>query len=304
MIRRQAGDSGPRSRSEPSDPSRATETGAGPQPTSERLQKVLARAGFGSRRSCEELIEAGRVKVNGRRATLGRSIDPTRDEVAVDGIRIPGLPGLVHYVLNKPKGVVTTARDPRGRRTVTSMVPSSPRVFPVGRLDTDTEGLLVMTNDGELAQLLTHPSHGIEKEYLAKVHGRPRPGVLQRLRKGVELSDGTTAPAKVGLIGDPADGLLRIVIHEGRNRQVRRMCEAVGHPVRRLVRVRIGPIRLRDLEPGKWRTLTAKEVHALGTAANAEHAPGAASKAVRAPGAASKTGPAARTGTRRIRPAR
>ncbi|MDZ7733516.1 MAG: pseudouridine synthase [Acidimicrobiia bacterium] len=155
-------------------------------------------------------------------------------------------PGLVHYLLNKPPGVVTTADDPGGRTTVVELVPAEPRVFPVGRLDRDTEGLLLLTNDGELTHRLTHPSFGVEKEYLAHVEGVPARAALRALREGVELEDGTTAPARVST---PQPGLVRIIIHEGRNRQVRRMCEAVGHPVRRLVRTRIGPIADRSLLP-------------------------------------------------------
>jgi 23S rRNA pseudouridine2605 synthase len=234
---------------------------------SERLQKVLARAGFGSRRACEEIISAGRVRVNGELATLGRRVNVTSDSVAVDGVRIGVLPGLVHYLLNKPRGVMTTADDPQGRPTVTELVPDNPRVFPVGRLDADSEGLLFMTNDGELAQRLTHPSFGVEKEYLAQVEGVPGRAALRLLRNGVDLEDGLSAPARVGVVGDARDGVLRIVVHEGRNRQVRRMCDAIGHPVRRLVRVRVGPIALRDLGPGAWRELSAKEVRSLSEAA-------------------------------------
>ncbi|MHB8680964.1 MAG: pseudouridine synthase [Acidimicrobiales bacterium] len=236
----------------------------GEEPEGERLQKVLARAGYGSRRTCEELIAQGRVHVNGERAELGRRVDPASDVVTVDGAPVPLLPGLVHYLLNKPVGVVTTADDPQGRPTVVELVPSEPRVFPVGRLDADTEGLLVLTNDGELAQRLAHPSFGVDKEYLAEVEGRPGPAALRALRRGVVLDDGPTAPATVGT---PAPGVLRIVIHEGRNRQVRRMCAAVGHPVRRLVRTRIGPITDAGLRPGTWRPLTPAEVRALGEAA-------------------------------------
>jgi 23S rRNA pseudouridine2605 synthase len=236
----------------------------------DRLQKVLARAGLGSRRSCDELIAAGRVTVNGERADPGRRVDPGRDRVEVDGAPVPVLPGLVHYLLNKPAGVVTTAEDPRGRPTVVSLVPPEPRVFPVGRLDADTEGLLVLTNDGELAQRLTHPSFGVEKEYLAEVRGVPGPAALRALRQGVDLDDGPSAPATVGTV---APGVLRIVIHEGRNRQVRRMCEAVGHPVRRLVRTRIGPVTDTGLGPGRWRALTASEVRALSSAAGAQIRP-------------------------------
>ncbi len=184
--------------------------------------------------------------------------------IAVDGVPVAAAPGLVHYLLNKPDGVVTTASDPQGRPTVVSLVPDDPRVFPVGRLDRATEGLLVLTNDGELAQLLTHPSHGIEKEYLAEVDGVPSAGALRRLREGVELDDGMTGPAIVGTV---SPGVVRIVIHEGRNRQVRRMCDAVGHPVRRLVRTRIGPVADRSLPPGQWRALTSAEVRSLSQAA-------------------------------------
>jgi 23S rRNA pseudouridine2605 synthase len=227
------------------------------------VQKILARAGLGSRRACETLIAAGRVRVNGVVATLGDRADAETDRIEVDGAAVGVRPGLVHYLLNKPRGVVTTASDPQGRPTVVGLVPAEPRVFPVGRLDADTEGLLLLTNDGELANRLTHPSFGVDKEYLAEVEGRPGRGALRRLREGVELEDGPTAPAKVSLVG----GLLRITLHEGRKRQVRRMCEAVGHPVRRLVRVRIGPIADHRLAPGEWRSLTQQEVRALERAA-------------------------------------
>jgi 23S rRNA pseudouridine2605 synthase len=225
-----------------------------------RLQKVLARAGLGSRRTCEELIAEGRVKVNGSRADLGRRIDPDHDLVEVDGVAIAVQEGLVYYLLNKPAGVVTTSSDPQGRTTVVQLVPAEPRVFSVGRLDADTEGLLLLTNDGDLAQRLAHPSHGVEKEYVALVEGSPSAGAVRALRQGVALDDGVTAPARVSL---QPPSTLRIVIHEGRNRQVRRMCEAVGHPVRRLVRTRIGPLADRSLKPGHWRALTQAEVLAL-----------------------------------------
>lgn len=225
-----------------------------------RLQKVLARAGFGSRRTCDDLIADGRVTVNGQVAELGRRVDVDHDQVTVDGVPLSIRPGLVHYLLNKPVGVVTTADDPQGRPTVVSLVPAEPRVFPVGRLDLDTEGLLLLTNDGELTHRLTHPSFGVEKEYLAHVDGEPTPGEIRRLREGVELDDGPTAPAKANVV---SPGVVRLTIHEGRNRQVRRMCEAVGHPVLRLVRTRIGPLADRDLAPGAWRPLTTDEVRAL-----------------------------------------
>jgi len=204
------------------------------------------------------------VTVNGSPARLGQRIDPEHDLVEVDGVHIGVRPGLVYYLLNKPAGVVSTASDPHGRQTVVDLVPPEPRVFPVGRLDADTEGLLILTNDGELAHRLTHPSFGVEKEYLAKVQGHPSRGAIRRLREGVELDDGPTAPAEASLV---APDLVRIVIHEGRNRQVRRMCEAIGHPVVRLVRQRIGPLRDRKLAPGSWRALTQDEVRALERAA-------------------------------------
>ena len=226
----------------------------------ERLQKVLARAGIGSRRVSEDLIEAGRVRVNGEVAVLGRRVDPDGDVVTVDGTPIGTAQGLAYRLLNKPRGVVATADDPQGRPTVVGLVPDEPRVVPVGRLDVDTEGLLLLTNDGQLHHRLTHPSFGVEKEYLVEVEGELTPKVLRRLRNGVELDDGVTAPAKAS---SPAPNVLKLTIHEGRNRQVRRMCDAVGHPVRRLVRTRIGPLVDGSLPPGSWRDLTQVEVRAL-----------------------------------------
>jgi 23S rRNA pseudouridine2605 synthase len=235
-------------------------------PDGERLQKVLARVGLGSRRICEDLIAEERVKVNGEIAELGRRVDPERDLVEVDGAPIGIRPGLVHYLLNKPAGVVTTASDPQGRPTVLELVPAEPRVFPVGRLDMDTEGLLLLTNDGELANRIAHPSHGVEKEYLAEVVGTPSRAALRTLREGVELDDGRTAPAAAALV----DGaLVKLTIHEGRNRQVRRMLEAVGHPVTRLIRTRIGPLSDRRLAPGSWRELTGAELRAMEAAVGA-----------------------------------
>ncbi len=241
------------------------------EPEGERLQKVLARAGFGSRRACEELVESGRVTVNGEVARLGRRVAIERDVVAVDGAPVGVLPGLVYYLCNKPAGVVTTASDPQGRPTLLALLPAEPRVFSVGRLDLQSEGLIVCTNDGALAQLLAHPSHGVDKEYLAEVEGDPSPQAIRALREGVVIEPGVrTAPAKVSRRGP---GLLRIVIHEGRYRQVRRMCDAVGHPVRRLVRTRIGPIADARLAPGQWRELAVEEVRALARAALADRAP-------------------------------
>ena len=229
-------------------------------PTGERLQKVLARAGIASRRVCEQLIEDGLVTVNGESVRLGRRVDVSTDLIEVDGALVAVNPDLVHYLLHKPAGVVSTASDTHGRPTVVELVPDERRVFPVGRLDAETEGLLLLTNDGELTHRLTHPSFGVDKEYLALVEGKPSRGALRTLREGVELDDGITAPAKVSLLDDRT---LRIVIHEGRNRQVRRMCEAVGHPVTRLVRTRIGPLVDRKLQAGEWRQLTREELRSL-----------------------------------------
>jgi 23S rRNA pseudouridine2605 synthase len=229
----------------------------------ERLQKVLAATGYGSRRVCEELIDKGRVTVNGEVATLGKRVNAESDHIEVDGAPVAAKAGLVHYLLNKPAGVVTTADDPQGRETVVMLVPDEPRVFSVGRLDADSEGLLILTNDGELTHRLTHPSYGVEKEYLVNVDGDPPERVINKLRKGVELDDGVTSPAKVTKL---SPGVLRMTIHEGRNRQIRRMCETVGFPVVRLVRTRIGPIFDPALKPGKWRQLSQEEVRKLAEA--------------------------------------
>lgn len=236
----------------------------------ERIQKVLARAGVASRRAVEEMVAEGRITVNGQPARLGQRVDPDHDSVAVDGALVGLRADLVYYLLNKPPGAVTTASDPQGRPTVVQMVPEEPRVFPVGRLDADSEGLLLLTNDGELTHRLTHPSFGVDKEYLAHVEGRPSRGALRRLREGVELDDGAARAMAVSLL-EPS--VVRIVVHEGRNRLVRRMCEAVGHPVLRLVRTRIGPLADRGLPPGEWRELSQTEVRALertGTAPDSE----------------------------------
>jgi 23S rRNA pseudouridine2605 synthase len=228
------------------------------------LQKVLARVGVGSRRVCEELIVDGRVTVNGEVPVLGRRVDPAVDRVELDGVPLPVQPGLVHYLVNKPVGVVSTSEDTHGRPTVITLVPAEPRVFSVGRLDMDSEGLLILTNDGDLTHRLTHPSFGVAKEYLVQVEGTPTSGAVRRLREGVELDDGPTAPARVAVV---APDLLRMVIHEGRNRQIRRMCDAVGHPVLRLVRTRIGPITDPSLSPGAHRALSFQEVRSLAAAA-------------------------------------
>jgi 23S rRNA pseudouridine2605 synthase len=235
---------------------------AGERP--ERLQKLLAAAGLGSRRACEELIAAGRVEVNGHVARLGERADAARDRITVDGAPLPLREGLVYYLVNKPAGVVSTAADPQGRPTILGLVPATPRVFPVGRLDLATEGLVVLTNDGELAHRLTHPSFGVEKEYLVEVSRPFSKQALGRLRRGVQLDDGPAAPALVKQLG-PATA--RVVVREGRNRLVRRMMEAVGYEVSRLVRTRVGPVKDASLAPGSWRQLTPPEVMGLWDAA-------------------------------------
>jgi 23S rRNA pseudouridine2605 synthase len=250
----------------PEDPGGEPHQDEGPQ----RVQKVLARAGVASRRVAENLIEAGRVKVDGKVVVLGNRVDPATQLLELDGAPIALAPGLVHYLLNKPTGVISTASDTHGRRTVVDLVPDEPRVFPVGRLDGETEGLLLLTNNGELTHRLTHPSYGVEKEYLAEVAGTVSSGNLRRLREGVELDDGITSPAKAS---QPSPGMVRLTIHEGRNRQVRRMLDAVGHPVRRLVRTRIGPISDRNLAPGGWRHLSDDELRRLERAVSGNPAP-------------------------------
>lgn len=230
----------------------------------ERLQKVLAHAGVGSRRAVEEMIAAGRIRVNGKRAELGRRIDPEKDKVEVDGSIVPLRAELVYYLLNKPEGVVTTSDDPEGRPTVLDLVDAPDRVWPVGRLDIGSEGALVVTNDGDLTLRLTHPRYHVPRTYLAQVQGSVGQKVLGKLARGVELEDGPTAPARVGLVERvPGGSLIEITIHEGRNRQVRRMFEAVGHPVTRLVRRAIGPLELGRLKPGDYRRLSPTEIQSL-----------------------------------------
>lgn len=237
-----------------------------------RLQKFLARAGLASRRHCEAIIRAGRVTVAGQVVT-----DPSYpvrmgvDRVEVDGRPLEPEPP-VYILLHKPVGLISSARDPFGRPTVVDHVrrTGGPRVrlYPVGRLDADSEGLLLLTNDGELAFGLTHPSREVEKTYRVWVRGRVQEGAVQALRRGVQLEDGRTAPARVRVVWrGPGRSVLELTIHEGRKRQVRRMCEAVGHPVLRLVRIRLGPLTLRGLAPGRWRYLTPREVQALRQAA-------------------------------------
>jgi 23S rRNA pseudouridine2605 synthase len=240
----------------------------------ERLQRSLARAGFGSRRACEEVIAAGRVQINGTVATLGDRLDPAVDEVRVDGSKVNVDPELRTFALHKPRGVTTTMRDPHAERDLTAFLPKGVHLFPVGRLDRDTEGLLLLTNDGSLAHRLTHPRYAIEKEYLAEVGKPPSNRQLSRLRRGVELDDGTakavdarSAGGAGGRGGAAGRGGVRLVMVEGRKREVRRMLDAVELPVRRLVRVRVGPIRLGKLGPGEVRELEPEDVRALYRAA-------------------------------------
>src|SRR6476619_5716469 len=223
-----------------------------------RLNAYLARTGVASRRGADELIKTGRVRVNGVYAGLSTYVEEG-DVVDLDGRLL--LPQALAYVLlHKPAGVVTTASDPHGRPTVVGLVEHESRVVPVGRLDADTTGALLLTNDGELAHRLAHPRYGVEKTYVAEVEGDPDEAALQRLREGLELDDGPTAPAQARRLGR---GRVELVLHEGRKHQVKRMLAAVGHPARRLHRSRYGPLTLEGLEPGEWRDLSRAEVAAL-----------------------------------------
>ena len=248
----------------------------------ERLQKILSQAGIASRRAAEKLIAEGRVSVNGRTILeMGTKADPAADDIRVDGRRVKKAERQRYILLNKPAGFVTTRSDPQRRRTLMDLLAGVREyVYPVGRLDYDTEGLLLLTNDGELAARLTHPRHGIERTYEARVAGMPDHAAIERLRAGIPLDGRRTMPAAVTILNKaPAsrlagrkepEGILLITIREGRNRQVRRMCEAVGHPVRKLTRKRIGPLTDRRLKPGEWRELTPAEVRALQRAASAQ----------------------------------
>jgi len=231
-----------------------------------RLQKVLANAGLGSRRACEALIAAGRVEVDGHRVTeQGLRVDPARVQIRVDGNRVQTRTDLVYLLLNKPRGVVSTMRDPQGRPCIGDyLTDRNARLFHVGRLDTDTEGLILLTNDGELAHRLTHPSFGVTKTYLAEVPGPIPRDLGRRLRSGVELSDGSVKVDRFRLLNSASGrALVEVSIHEGRKHVVRRMLEAVGHPVNRLVRTHIGALGTGNLAPGRLRHLTSHEVSAL-----------------------------------------
>lgn len=240
-----------------------------------RLQKILSTAGIASRRAAEQLILEGRVVVNGQVVmTLGSKADPATDDIRVDGRRLRFDLRRRYIVMNKPKGYVTTRKDPEGRKTVMELLEGVREyVYPVGRLDYETDGLLLMTSDGDLAARLTHPSHEVERVYEAMVVGAPADEDLEKLRRGVFLDGRRTAPATVRRGGTSGKGTkqltkLTIGLHEGRNRQVRRMCASIGHPVRKLTRIRMGPVSLGALRPGQWRDLTPKEVRLLQEAAS------------------------------------
>lgn len=237
----------------------------------ERLQKILAAAGVASRRKCEELILQGKVEVNGQAVTtLGTKADPANDLITVNGKPI-ATEKKIYMMFNKPKGVITSANDPQGRKVVTDFLAGvRERVYPVGRLDYDTEGLLLLTNDGEFANLLTHPKHHVPKTYLATVKGVPHGTQLDRLKEGIMLEDGMTSPAEVeyqDVDPDKNEATIRITIYEGRNRQVRRMFEAISHPIVRLKRIKFGELSLQNLKRGRYRLLTAQEVNELKQAA-------------------------------------
>ena len=233
-----------------------------------RLQKIISQAGIASRRAAEKLIAEGRVTINGETVReMGTKADPSTDDIRVDGRRVKSAERVRYILLYKPPGFVTTRSDPERRPTVIDLLRGVKEyVYPVGRLDYDTEGLLLLTNDGDLAAKLTHPRHGVERTYEARVSGMPDDDAIGRLRTGIPLDGRRTLPADVSLLNKrraDRDGIVTITIREGRNRQVRRMLEAVGHPVRKLIRVGIGPLSDRGLKPGTWRELTAQELRVL-----------------------------------------
>jgi 23S rRNA pseudouridine2605 synthase len=268
----------------------------------ERLQKTLARAGFGSRRSAEGLIEQGRVRVGRRTARLGDRVDPLVDRITVDGVPVPAHPELRYYALNKPRGVTATMRDPHAARSLAELLPEGPRVFAVGRLDRESEGLLLLTNDGELANRLQHPRYGVEKEYLVEVEGSVSRGEIRSLAGGIELADGVARALRVeGVQRGTGKTALTLVMGEGRKREVRRMMDALGHPVRRLVRVRVGPVRMGGLSPGRVRPLSGEEVAALYRVSQLDRAaPGASPTSRGGPGSSNERSSRGRGSPRRV----
>lgn len=267
---------------------------------SARLQKIIAQAGIASRRAAEKLIAEGRVTINGETVReMGTKADPSREDIRVDGRRVKSAERLRYILLYKPAGFVTTRSDEKRRPTVIDLLGGVKEyVYPVGRLDYDTEGLLLLTNDGDLAARLTHPRHGVERTYEARVARMPDDHALDRLRRGIALDGRRTLPADVSLLNKGSrdrEGVLAITIREGRNRQVRRMCEAVGHPVRKLIRVGIGPLSDRGLKPGSWRELTPRELRVLKQTAEWK-APKPATPVLKERGARGGRGGRARTG--------
>tara|TARA_B100000085_G_scaffold44922_1_gene38037 strand:- start:7677 stop:8645 length:969 start_codon:yes stop_codon:yes gene_type:complete len=236
----------------------------------ERLQKVLAAAGLGSRRSCEELITAGRVEVDRKIVTtLGSKVDPARQQILVDGERLPN-PRRIVYLLNKPVGVVTTNYDPSGRPRVIDLVPADQRLFPIGRLDRASEGLILVTNDGELGNLLTHPRYGVEKKYLVQIAGIPTAETVESLRQGIHLAEATASAKRVTVRSQHKQStVLEMVLDEGRNREIRRMLASLGHKVQQLKRIAVGDLTLGNLLPGQWRQLTWEEIEQLRKSATA-----------------------------------
>jgi 23S rRNA pseudouridine2605 synthase len=234
-------------------------------PMEERIQKILAHAGFGSRRSCEAFLTAGRVRVNGQVARLGEKADPEKDLITLDGSPIPKPEVMVYVALYKPRGVLSAVEAPDARPTVRDLVPLPGTLYPVGRLDVDSEGLILLTNDGELANRLTHPKYGHEKEYRVLVARQPDEKQLAAFRHGIVMEDGyRTAPAEVKVERYHGKGAwLRVILREGRKRQIRETCAQIGLPVVRIIRVRIGKLQLGSLKPREWRPLTASEVSAL-----------------------------------------
>ena len=233
-------------------------------PATERLQKVIARSGLASRRAAEDLIAAGRVTVDGHTAHLGQKVDADVDRIEIDAVLLPTAPGLVYYLLNKPPHVVSTSADTHGRTTVLDFVPAEPRVYPVGRLDAESTGLLLLTNDGELTNLITHPRHGVTKTYEVLVEGKVTPAEVRLLESGVDLDDGPAKARGVRIIDQRgAKAHIEIVMGEGRKREIRRMFETLGHPVIHLHRAAVGALRDRDLKEGEWRALSIGEVREL-----------------------------------------